>query len=331
MPPLYHFTVMPPQMPEAVAELQEINMLRGRFGGELWYINPNQHSPVYLPRLLFGLPLLGKLRRAEAHIDLHHFYNPDAFAFPFLRWLKKPIIYAVSGGVGSGRINAAFFNRLAAVAVPDARSLHRLAARGVTTGVQMRPGIDTARFRHHPQPLTGDIRLLMASAPWTEAQFASKGIDALLEAAVQQPHLHLTFCGGVLEEAMRARVRRLNLQERVTVINQRVDVNAVLADMHGAVALASQPGIMKAYPHSLLDALAAGKPVLVNSAIPMADYVEETGCGVVAEAVTAASVLAAIEQWAGQYEGWPRRRAPLVNAIFRSSSLLRRMGRCING
>lgn len=302
MPPLYHFTVMPPKMPEAVAELQEINMLRGRFGGDLWYVNPNQHSPVYLPRLLFGFPLLGKLRRAEPHIDLHHFYNPDAFAFPFLRWLQKPIIYAVSGGVGSGRINAAFFNRMAAVAVPDARSLRRLAAHGVTNGVQMRPGIDTTRFRHHPQPLTGDMRLLMASAPWTEAQFRSKGIDALLEAAVQQPRLHLTFLWrGVLEEAMRARVRRLNLQERVTVINQRVDVNAVLAEMHGAVALASQPGIMKAYPHSLLDALAAGKPVLVNRAIPMADYVEESGCGAVIETLTADSILAALEMWCGQY------------------------------
>ncbi|MCB9150763.1 MAG: glycosyltransferase [Caldilineaceae bacterium] len=302
MPPLYHFTVLPPKMPEAVAELQEINMLRGHFGGDLWYINPNQHSPMYVPRLLFGFQLLGKLRRAEAQLSLHHFYNPDAFAFPFLRWLKKPIIYAVSGGVGEGRLNAAFFNRMAAVAVPDERSLRLLQARGVTTGVQMRPGIDTMRFRHHPQPLTGEIRLLMASAPWTEAQFASKGIDALLEAVARLPRLHLTFLWrGVLEEEMRARVKRLNLQDRVMVINRRVDVNAVLAEMHGAVALANRPGIMKAYPHSLLDALAAGKPVLVNRAIPMADYVAESGCGVVIEEVNAESVLAAVEKWSGQY------------------------------
>ena len=54
---LYHLTVLPPKMPEAVAELQEINILRGHFGGDLCYINPNQHAPIYLPRLLFGFQL----------------------------------------------------------------------------------------------------------------------------------------------------------------------------------------------------------------------------------------------------------------------------------
>lgn len=300
--PLYHFTVLPPKMPEAVAELQEINLLRQHFGGDLLYVNPNQHSPIYVPRLLFGFQLLHRLRTAEVQLGLHHFYNPDAFAFPFLRWLKKPVVYSVSGGVGRGRVNTAFFNKLAAVVVQDARSLKRLQAQGVTTGVQIVPGIDAASFRHNSQPLTGEIRLLMASAPWTEAQFASKGIAALLEAAVQYPRLHLTFLWrGTLEEEMRTRVRRLNLQERVTVINRRVDVNGALAEMHGAVALASQPGIMKAYPHSLLDALAAGKPVLVSREIPMADYVEETGCGAVVEEVSAESILTALEEWSTTY------------------------------
>jgi len=51
-------------------------------------------------------------------------------------------------------------------------------------------------------------------------------------------------------------------------------VNKTLVSVHAAITLADREGIIKVYPHSLLDALAAGKPVLVSRAIPMADYVE---------------------------------------------------------
>ncbi|MFN8459435.1 MAG: hypothetical protein U0401_33095 [Anaerolineae bacterium] len=51
---LYHLTILPPKLPAAEALSQEISALRGRFGGELVYLNPNQRSPIYLPRLLFG-------------------------------------------------------------------------------------------------------------------------------------------------------------------------------------------------------------------------------------------------------------------------------------
>ncbi|MFN8459436.1 MAG: hypothetical protein U0401_33100 [Anaerolineae bacterium] len=67
-----------------------------------------------------------QLRADENHFDLHHLYNPDPFPFPILRWLKRPVIYSVSSGMNQKRPNAAFFNRLAAVAVADERSQKRL-------------------------------------------------------------------------------------------------------------------------------------------------------------------------------------------------------------
>jgi glycosyltransferase involved in cell wall biosynthesis len=81
-----------------------------------------------------------------------------------------------------------------------------------------------------------------------------------------------------------------------------VDVNNVLAQVHAAVVLASDARLVKAYPHSLLEALAAGKPVLVSRAIPMSDYVEQTGCGEVVEAVNPQSLLATLEQLEANYE-----------------------------
>lgn len=292
---LYHLPILPPQMPAGEALSQEIQALREYNGGALVYVNPNAHGRLYTPRLLFGLAMLKTLRAREPGLDLHHFYNPDPFPFPYLLRLKRPVIYTIASGIGAQRLPAWYFNRLAAVTVYDERSRQRLARAGVRNVHLIRPGIDTTHFTCTPLPLERELRLLVASAPWTRAQFRSKGIDALLEAARQEPRLRLTFLWrGVLADEMQRRVAALGLGERVTVSDALVDVNAVLAGVHATVALATTPGIVKAYPHSLLDSLAAGKPVLVSQAIPMADYVAQTGCGQVVDKVTAVSILEAV-------------------------------------
>lgn len=300
---LYHLTVLPPKLPECEALSQEIAALRSHWDGELIYVNPNQSSPLYQPRLLFGFQQLRQLRAMEAGFDAHHFYNPDPFPFPFLRWLKRPVIYSVSSGVGTRRPNVAFFNRLAAVAVGDERSGRRLRDWGVENVALVRPGIETTRFSHNPLPLRSEIKLMVGSAPWTKAQFRTKGVEALLEAARQNPRLHLIFLWrGVLAAEMERRVRDMKLEQQVTVHNRQVEVNRILAEVHASITLASDPAIIKSYPHSLLDSLAAGKPVLVSRSIPMADYVEQTNCGQVVEEVTPADILAALERLASRYE-----------------------------
>jgi glycosyltransferase involved in cell wall biosynthesis len=282
-------------MEQAEAIAQEITALRGRFGGDVIYVNPNQQSPIYVPRLLFGFHKLKEIRRREANLHLHHFYNPDPFPFPYLHKLRRPVIYSVTCGVGDRRPNETFFSALAAIAVSDERSLKRLQSWGFDNIVRVRPGIDTGRFTCSPLPLRSEIRLMVGSAPWTKGQFRRKGVEALLSAAQRAPHLRLIFLWrGVLADEMERRVRRLNLANQVTVLNELVNVNEILADVHASITLASTPGIVKSYPHSLLESLAAGKPVLVSRAIPMADYVERTGCGVVVDDVTAESILEAV-------------------------------------
>ena len=289
-------------MEQAEAISQEITALRERFGGDVVYVNPNQQFCLYVPRLLFGFHKLKEIRSREADLHLHHFYNPDPFPFPYLRKLRRPVIYSVTCGVGDRRPNVPFFSALAAVAVSDERSLKRLKSWGLENVIRVRPGIDTGRFTCSPLPLRSGIRLMVGSAPWTKRQFRSKGVEALLSAAKQAPHLRLVFLWrGILADEMERRVRRMNLGKQVTVLNGLVDVNEILAGVHASITLANAPGIVKAYPHSLLESLAAGKPVLVSRAIPMADYVEETGCGKVVENVRPTEILTAVEALAREY------------------------------
>jgi len=299
---LYHVTTLLPEMPQAEAITQEITALQARFGGDVVYVNPNPQSPLYVPRLLFGFHKLRELQSREVSFQLHHLYNPDPFPFPYLHRLRRPVVYSITCGVGERRPNVGFFSSLAAVAVTDESSLKQLRSWGLENGILVRPGIDTARFTCSHLPLHSDIILMVGSAPWTKGQFRTKGVDALLQAAKQAPHLRLVFLWrGLLADEIKRRVCQMELAERVTVLNKLVDVNQVLAGVHASITLATTTGIVKSYPHSLLESLAAGKPVLVSQAIPMSDYVAQTGSGVVVESVSAAGILAAVEALARRY------------------------------
>ena len=300
---LYHLPVLPPKLPEAEALSQEIDLLKKQFTGQINFVNPNQHSPVYMPRILFGFHQLRHLRHIEANFDLHHFYNPDPFPYPILQLLRKPVVYSISSGLGEKRPFLPYFRKLAAVTVYDNPSLQKLQQWGLSNVHRVKTGIDTSHFTHTPQPFEGTLTLLIASAPWTEAQFKTKGINALLAAAQQLPSLRLVFLWrGVLTDLMQQRVQQAGLTSRVQVIDEMVDVNAMLAAVHGTVNLAQDTAVIKAYPHSLLDSLAAGKPVITSRAIAMSDYVEKSGCGVVTKTVSPDALVAAIRQFEAGYE-----------------------------
>lgn len=295
--------ILLPKQTASEALSQDIAALQAAYGGQVVSINPNAQLPLPLPRLLFGFPMLRQLRQAERTADLFHFWSPDLFAYPVLRWLRRPRILSLTGSVGARRANLGYLNAFARVLVQDEAAAAHLRARGVANVAVVRPGVDGRRFTCTAPPATDDgFHLLMASAPWTPAQFRQKGVDALLTAAQRDPGLRLTFLWrGVLADAMAQRVAAAGVADRVRVIDALVDVNQVLAGVHAAVVLAEHGAIVKAYPHSLLDALAAGRPVLVSRAIPMAGYVARTGCGEVVAAVTPEAVAAALAALKRQY------------------------------
>jgi glycosyltransferase involved in cell wall biosynthesis len=322
---VYILPILPPKRPAAEALSQEIELLRGHFGGDLIYVNPNTNLPTTLiPRLGFGWHALAKLYQMAQGADLFHFFNPDPFPFPFLLALPKPVVYTITSGVDA-RPNLAFFRRMALVTVPDERTLAQLQGWGLSNVALQRPGIAIQHFTHTPLPLTpaDPLRLLVASAPWTLAQFTSKGFDALLAAAQRQPDLHVTLLWrGVLVDEIKQRIAALGLEERVTLIDQTVDVNAALARVHAAAIFATTPGIIKSYPHSLLNALAAGKAVLLSNTIPMADYVNKERCGVVVDAVTPEAICAGLAELRANYALYAQNAAIVGRRDFTQEAAL---------
>ena len=301
---IYLLPTLPPKSAQVEAIAQEIDLLRRNFGGEVVHVNPNAHLPrPLIPRLGFGWHMLPRLHQMARQADLFHFFNPGPYPYPFLLALPKPVIYTITAGLDSKPI-LPYLRRMAMITVPDERTLHQLQQLGLRNIACQRPGIATQRFTHTPLALApGEpLRLLVASAPWTREQFHSKGFDAILAAAQRTPNLHLTLLWrGLLADEVRARIAALGIGTQVTVIDATVDVNAALARVHAAAIFATEPGIIKSYPHSLLDALAAGKPVLLSRTIAMSDYVNKEQCGVVVDTVTPEAIIAAVNALRATY------------------------------
>src|SRR5262245_59184493 len=212
----------------------------------------------------------------------------------------------------------AFLRRLYSIVVPSRNDLDALTRRGLRNGHVIRPGIDVTRFADTPVPPGPEFILLSGSAPWTLGQFRTKGVDALLEVAREVPDLRLVFLWrGVLLRDLVARVRRLGLSERVQILSDRVDVSQVLRRVHAAVVLAGRAGLGKAYPHSVLEALAAGRAVMVSDGNPMADYVRDTGCGLVVPTLGKVDLLDAVRHLR---QGYQRYRTKAVEVGTRSFS-----------
>ena len=318
---LYHLPFLPPRYAAWEAISQEVAALRRLIAGEVVYVNPNAALPLHIPRLLFGFHRLPMLWRRERAGVMHHFYNPDPFPFPYLRLLRRPVIYSLTGGVD--RLRRGYFSHMAAITVADEASWRRLREMGVERLFLVRPGIETARFTPRPKPLGTTFHLLVGSAPWSREQFRSKGVLALLEAARREPRLRLTFLWrGILAEEMARRVEAMGVASQVSVLDRLVDVDALLGEMHAAIVLAATPTIVKAYPHSLMEALAAGKPVLVSRAIPMAMTVERLGCGVVVEQLSAEAILEAVERLQRDYARYSRAALESGRPAFSQEAML---------
>jgi len=301
---LFLITAPPPGVEGTDAVVQEAEALRSRFGGELTYLVPGSRLRTWLPRTLYGLHRLRSLERLDRQVDLHHIFHAELYPFPMLRVLSKPVVYTVVSGLGRRRIPPSHaLDRLSAIAVPSQLDRERLIQQGVTQAHVVPAGVDASRFDVVPIAASEETFVLLAgSAPWTRGQFHSKGMDALLEVARRTPSLRLVLLwrGWLLEELHR-RVDSMGLSDRVEILTERVDVNQVLRRVHAAVVLAEAAELVKAYPHSLLEALVCGRPVLVSDCIAMAGYVREAGCGRVVRGVSLSDLQERIQELRDDY------------------------------
>jgi glycosyltransferase involved in cell wall biosynthesis len=302
---LYHLTSPWPRIPNTDSVFQEVDALRQRFGGDILQLYPLKKPSRFFPKQLYGIHQLQTLRRLEKTADIHNLYYATLYPFPWLRWLHRPLVYSVITGTGAptGCHRPDWLSRVHTIVTPNPRDEAILKSwPGIRYRV-IRPGIAVERFSHTPYPLGRELVLLVGSAPWIRRQFTTKGIDLLMDLASSGPiPLRLIFLWrGWLVDELKRRVSGRGLTPRVEIVNKWTDVNQVLARVHATVVLAGSGKLVKAFPHSLMESLAAGKPVLVSNCIPMADYVRDAQCGEVVSDLTRESAEGAIRRLVDHY------------------------------
>lgn len=301
---LYLSTSPKPLIAGTDAVFQEIMTLRDSVGGESISLTPLANPGARYPRSLFGFHALLNIRAAEKRTRIIHIHYPELYRFPVLRFLNNPLVYSVTASLNPGKRpdNLDYFKGIRRILVSNERDAATLRSWGCENHTLIHPGIDAAP-KPWPVPSTdGDFCLLMASAPWVENQFAQKGVDALLEVVTRMARLKLILVWrGLLADRLEARLAALNIRERVSVINEHTDIYTHMQKAHAAILVSTRGNIVKAWPHSLLEALAANRPVIISDTIPMADYVRANHCGVVVKNVSADTLAQAIETLVTNY------------------------------
>jgi glycosyltransferase involved in cell wall biosynthesis len=126
-------------------------------------------------------------------------------------------------------------------------------------------------------------------------------LDAL--SRVRDSRVVLVLVGeGILEPELREEVRKLGLTERVRFAGYRRDVPAVLAASDALALVSEREGL----PRSVLEAMAAGRPVIGTKTRGITDAVDPDSGWIVSKDDTAA-LAAAIDHAAGHPDEVARR------------------------
>lgn len=302
---LYLLTSPEPIIEGTDAAFQEILALKSAFNAETINLCPWATPGRPYPPQLFGFHRLPEIRRLERSCGINHVFHSTPYRFPVLSFLRNPVVYTVLTSVRQLQKSPSlkWFASLHRIVVSNPRDADTLRSWGLSNYAVVPSAIEIARLEQSALPLADEMTLLMASAPWADDQFDLKGVDALLDAAARLPKLRLILLWrGVLLNELLERVERRGIKDRVEIVPERVDINSYLKRAHATVLLAKRSDIVKAYPHSLLESLATGKPVILSDALPMADYVRQHDCGIVVEEVSEQTLVRAIEDLRARYD-----------------------------
>jgi glycosyltransferase involved in cell wall biosynthesis len=248
---------------------------------------------------------------ATSHVN--HIYG-GLGEWHFLRTLRRqPIVMTVA--VDDGALDAAFYRHVRRVIVHTPRMADALTALGIERERirTIYPGADLDRYRPQPRELalagswptedTGRFRILFATTPNTVEGITRRGVGLIMDAARALPDVefYLPWRPWAGADAL-IRHCRAGAPSNVHVSQTLIpDMRDVFQAAHATVAPFLSSAGMKVCPTSLVESLACGRPLLVSSAVGLADVVRDERCGEVFEP-TAEGLAAAITALRADYE-----------------------------
>ena len=323
---LYFMTSPTPPLEGTDAVWQDVAILAKAFEGDICNLYPVKKPHVWIPRSIYGAHMIRQIKALESTHDINHVFASTLQYFPILKLLKKPIVYTITASL-QGMTRPRFLpnlSRLHNIVVSNEKDREILEEWGLTNHSLIKPGIDTSRIFANPIESKDQLTLLSASAPWVNKQFYSKGFDMLFELIASRSDIKLILLWrGLLLSQLRRKIESYEIEDRVEVINEHVDVNEALKRVHATVLLAKGHDLVKAYPHSLIESLCAGKPVVLSDTIPMADFVRGQNCGVVLSDWKLEGLSRAVDSLRTNYQELSQNLGSSIAQIFSLDRMIR--------
>ncbi len=213
-------------------------------------------------------------------VHLHHPYPPAEIAY-LLSGGNTPAVLTYHSDIVRQRVSGRLYRpwlyrvlqRVARILVTSPvyleTSPHLRAFRDKCRVVPL--GIDADRFRAVPHEAARAVRSSWCSAPYRpHALFVGrlryyKGIDTLLHALARLPGVHATIVGsGPMERAWRALARDLELTDRVHFVGEVPDSELPLVYHAADLFVLPASARAEAFGTVLLEAMAAGLPVITT-------------------------------------------------------------------
>ena len=313
------------------------------------------HGLGSTPGLARGLARLWRILTRERPAIVHGFlYWSYTLGACVARAARAPVILASRRNLGHPRARQPVYRALTrlgnlatdlVIANSEAVRHQVLHSEGIAPErvIIIRNGVDVRRFRCTPDPSLRTSLGLDAGAPLvgvTANLLDYKGhgyfLDAWRSLLGTHPRAQAILIGdGPLREEITGRIRALGLGGSVRLLGSRPDVPAILA----LVDMVAHPSLEEGFPNAVLEAMAAGKPVVATSVggTPEAVVDGETGLlvpardsGALAEGM--ARLLARPAEARALGEAGRRRvaeRFGLEAMVQRHEALYERLGRSI--
>jgi glycosyltransferase involved in cell wall biosynthesis len=280
----------------------------------------DKHLP--LPLGLIGLPLMMRAARAA---DINHvFASASAPMLTKLLASRGKTVLTIAKGtpvLESVEKNAAILKELNGIVVESERDKDLMLQLGVSPDrVQLiYPGIAPQSTRIPSGPFT----IMFASSPFQKHGLLSRGINLMIEVARLLPDVRFRFVWRTGPQRVKELVRDAGTRNVEIIEGFVSDMNALYDSSHAAILPALAYNSLKPCPHSGLDSLAHGKPLLVSSATSFAHLVEERQCGVVFEP-TIPSLCDAIRELKSRYSHYQANALPTSQACFSRAEFVSR-------
>ncbi len=254
------------------------------FRSRPWAVDSRPRVRTVHPLLLL-LPQTAK--RALRGGRLLHVFTPLPLPRRIALVLRNspvPIVVTIIAHGGLGQRDRELLGAVRAVVAECGRDRDRLLAAGLPAErLHLIPAASDVGGQVLPAPADGPLTILFASSPLQAAEARQRGVDLIAEAARQLPDVRFRLLWRPGAEGALATVSDLsNLLVDRTLYR---DITEVLATAHAVVAPFRPGGKAKSVPLSVVEAIRCARPVLVSTAVGMADQVAARGCGVVFEPV----------------------------------------------